>query len=1164
MRKMKRMAAFLLAVVLSVLTPAGVLADVTEIFETADSSQGEEVCAEVTEVTEELMDAATASEVPEVAEEAEELLSAGVAVTMDKASPAVGSAITVTKPGTSTLKWFVYAQGAERGNAVSTESTYTPSSADRNKWIEVQAYEPSGTFAGSDRLFFSEDPVCYLTLADGSTEVYDLYIGNQYDNTAEIEEIKDSRTSGSSMPKVYRLELSTAAALFGMNNASYYVLIPAALYKQLPTLYTTVPGGEPQPLMIIGQEVVLSLRNSFVEDYVLCEYAAVGWFGGDAVYPSYPANPTFEAVTKYFMFNTLFEKIYSPGYYWTGLNGEKVYVNFNGNGRSTAEYVRQWAAYPYFIVKSAEVYWDQRDEIGTSLTSGSPTLFYGYGYPYVVPDYAALRLRLTALDTMFRTEDDAITNCGLMTGGLDYRQSGKLSVESNMRPDNETDADRAPADGLLPKDTALVLDVTVSDSSVKEAGVYVNGNLYTEECGDGTYDVVNGKFRVVVKPAFLTAAIGSKNIVSFVSYGNDGSVMKDGQNRVITDYLSVIRSETVTAGSYTVSFDTNGGSEITSQIVEEGESAKEPKAPVKNGHTFAGWYADKDLSVPFGFETAVTEDITVYARWYKNDDIDGKVFTVTFDTNKGLPMNPQKVNGGELLLKPEDPVKNGYIFLGWYRDAELMALYDFSIPVTEDLTIYARWKKDPAVADKEYEVTFDSNGGSPVASQTVPGAEYVKVPEEPVKNGHIFDGWYKDAARKESYDFTIPVTEAHTVYARWKKDPAIASQVFTFTFDSMGGLPVEDVKVNGCDYVSELPVPVKNGHIFDAWCNEETLETVYDTSVPVAENHKLYAKWHKDPAVADKIFTVKFEMDGGNPVPEQKVKGADLITVPETPVKEGYNFVRWYAESTLSTPFDFTIPVTEDKTVYARWELRPDAVKYEVSFNLGNGVPPLGKQYVTTGTKVNRPSDIVRDNGYHIENWYLEKEYKNVYDFDTPVYAPLVLFAKWVRLPGAPAGSGSGGGGGSAGVSSTTTGGTVKVSADPDVPAWVVTEGEWIGSGNGLWMYKYKNAIVANKWMALLNPYANTNAGQRKYDWFRFDANGAMMTGWFTDTDGNVYYLQETSDGSRGRMVTGWQTIGGKEYYFSNEEGSGTMGALLRNTTTPDGHQVNARGEKIR
>ena len=83
-------------------------------------------------------------------------------------------------------------------------------------------------------------------------------------------------------------------------------------------------------------------------------------------------------------------------------------------------------------------------------------------------------------------------------------------------------------------------------------------------------------------------------------------------------------------------------------------------------------------------------------------------------------------------------------------------------------------------------------------------------------------------------------------------------------------------------------------------------------------------------------------------------------------------------------------------------------------------------------------------------------------------------------------------------------------------------------------------------------------------DWFRFDETGHMVSGWYPDTDGNLYYLWPKSDGTQGHMVTGWQWIAGadgleRRYYF-NPEPDGTRGALLKNTTLPDGNQVNDKG----
>lgn len=97
-----------------------------------------------------------------------------------------------------------------------------------------------------------------------------------------------------------------------------------------------------------------------------------------------------------------------------------------------------------------------------------------------------------------------------------------------------------------------------------------------------------------------------------------------------------------------------------------------------------------------------------------------------------------------------------------------------------------------------------------------------------------------------------------------------------------------------------------------------------------------------------------------------------------------------------------------------------------------------------------------------------------------------------------------------------------------------------------------------NQWVYAYNPYSQGN----KNDWFRFDENGYMVTGWFTDVDGLVYYLNETSDGTRGKMVTQWNWINGKCYYFSDIS-DGTRGHLLKNTTTPDGYQVDQTGAWI-
>ncbi|MDB2032427.1 peptidase A26 [[Clostridium] symbiosum] len=162
---------------------------------------------------------------------------------------------------------------------------------------------------------------------------------------------------------------------------------------------------------------------------------------------------------------------------------------------------------------------------------------------------------------------------------------------------------------------------------------------------------------------------------------------------------------------------------------------------------------------------------------------------------------------------------------------------------------------------------------------------------------------------------------------------------------------------------------------------------------------------------------------------------------------------------------------------------------------------------------------------------------------------------------GGGGGSSSGGGGGGGGFSSgvTPSGGTGPAGA---APAGSVT-GTWVNTADGLWAFTSAGRTYHSEWAYIHNPYAGKN--QSSTDWFRFDDSGHMVVGWFTDTDGNQYYLWPVSDGTQGHMVTDWQWIVGadgleRRYYF-NPESDGTRGALLKNRTLPDGNQVNDKGE---
>ncbi len=163
---------------------------------------------------------------------------------------------------------------------------------------------------------------------------------------------------------------------------------------------------------------------------------------------------------------------------------------------------------------------------------------------------------------------------------------------------------------------------------------------------------------------------------------------------------------------------------------------------------------------------------------------------------------------------------------------------------------------------------------------------------------------------------------------------------------------------------------------------------------------------------------------------------------------------------------------------------------------------------------------------------------------------------------GGSSSGGGGGGGSSSGTKGQASGVGPAGSASGSLPSYVVT-GNWT-MVNGQWQFAdAAGQQYRNRWAAVSNPYANTAAGQSNFDWFYFDAAGNMQTGWFRDGDGNYYYLNPASDGTRGRMMTGWVWIadeaGVSRCYYLNPVSDGYRGRMLSNTVI-DGYTINAQG----
>ena len=312
---------------------------------------------------------------------------------------------------------------------------------------------------------------------------------------------------------------------------------------------------------------------------------------------------------------------------------------------------------------------------------------------------------------------------------------------------------------------------------------------------------------------------------------------------------------------YTITFDTNGGSEIAPITQDYGTEITAPDNPTRKGYTFKGW----DKEIP---ETMPAENITVKAQWEINQ------YTITFDTNGGSEIAPITQDYGTEITAPDNPTRKGYTFKGW----------DKEIPETmpaENITVKAQWEIN------QYTITFDTNGGSEIAPITQDYGTEITAPDNPTRKGYTFKGWDKEIPK------TMPA-ENITLKAQWEINQ------YTITFDTNGGSEIAPITQ---DYGTEITAPdnpTRKGYTFKGWDKE------IPKTMP-AENITLKAQWEINQ------YTITFDTNGGSEIAPITQDYGTEITAPDKPTRKGYTFKGWDKEIPETMP-------AENITITARWK----------------------------------------------------------------------------------------------------------------------------------------------------------------------------------------------------------------------------------------------------
>ncbi|MDR0523381.1 MAG: leucine-rich repeat protein [Candidatus Methanoplasma sp.] len=314
-------------------------------------------------------------------------------------------------------------------------------------------------------------------------------------------------------------------------------------------------------------------------------------------------------------------------------------------------------------------------------------------------------------------------------------------------------------------------------------------------------------------------------------------------------------------------------------------------------------------------------------------------YTVYFDSQGGSYVPSQAVYPDSRAPEPSAPFRAGYSFAGWYKEASCVNAWDFETDLVRDadVTLYAGWETLGAIDEPSYTVTFDTRGGSTLPQIT--GVDYnsrIVAPPSPSRSGYSFDRWYKEASCVNAWSFASDrVTGNVTLYAGWSLSAC------TVTFDSKGGSPVPSATgvIPGSAISAPSPPPTREGYGFDGWYSDSECTMAWNFSDPVTGSMTLYAKWELNR------YAVTFDPQNGSPASQvSDIEHGSAISAPSPPpTRTGYDFGGWHRDPGGTEAWNFSDPVTESMTLYAKW----DAARYRVTYHfpLASGEGPTEEDW---------------------------------------------------------------------------------------------------------------------------------------------------------------------------------------------------------------------------
>lgn len=500
--------------------------------------------------------------------------------------------------------------------------------------------------------------------------------------------------------------------------------------------------------------------------------------------------------------------------------------------------------------------------------------------------------------------------------------------------------------------------VTVTATKGNAYGIYnlgtVNslGAAVTVSAPYLTYGVSNAGGAVKTTASTFTVTATSALSTAYAMHASGGSIGAEGYDGSIQ--YGVITGVTEAEGQNAYGFFADGGT-----IYIRGSDLYY-KGSVDGNQRFGS------VVICAGYEEQKAADQETYPDYYVLVVIEYTMIFIERD------LEGNEVTRTELAYNTEMTAITEPAFTASYEGHTLhWSEYDFVAPTegkSKEILSYH--------TVNQYVITFQLNGGTGTTSKTYYYNEAIVLPAAPTYYGYHFVNWYSDEALTAVQVFgNMPATD-FTVYAAWEIG------TFTITIVSNGG-PAMDPITGEFGTAVETPAdPVRTGYIFQGWYANEALTTAYTFSTIPGEDITVYMKWQIG------TFTITVNSGSGPAISAITGEYNSAAAAPSIPAYYGYSFAGWYADSTFTTPYEFTTIPAENITVYVKWQVGTFTITFSSNGSILSTVTDV------YGTAVTAPATPSKT-GYLFVGWYADSSFNTPYTVTTIPGENITVYAKW-------------------------------------------------------------------------------------------------------------------------------------------------------------------------